>query len=54
VKNTGTAGQKNYLITSVSLKLRRHIYPRDVVSGVLATATCLGTWLSQPVLYQND
>ena len=39
-----------------------YVYPRDVVSGVLATAAGLGGWvagwvagcLSQPVLYQND
>jgi len=33
-------------------------YPRDVVSRVFATATCLtvcpSVRLSQPVLYQND
>jgi len=37
-------------------------YPRDVVSGVLATATWLAGWLAgwvagcltQPVMYQND
>ena len=33
-----------------------HFYPRDVVSGVLATATWLAGWLGvrhTPVLYQN-
>ena len=38
----------------------KHFYPRDVVSGVLATAMCLAGWLDgwvsvrhTLVLYQN-
>jgi len=44
-----------YIIISGHVKLT-FFYSRDVVNGVLATATCLAGWLAVrhvPVLYQN-
>jgi len=35
-----------YLVIKKSRPFCRFFYPRDVVSGVLATATCLGGWLA--------
>jgi len=45
----------DYLFT-FSVLVTSCFYPRDVVSGVLATTTCLAGWLGvrhTPVLYQN-